>query len=191
MGKPFDLLPQNFGMFGGGGIAGYGTICGAALAGVLIINQIVADATARGNMMTDLLRWYEGASFPAYLPTAIDSHETGVTKDFSAAGITALQRKPGSQLCHASVSGWCTAVGVSAAGADKKARCARLTGDVAGHVAEMLNTYLAGAGTYTPATIDAASGACLGCHPGTSTTQPVASGMACTTCHTDKVFGHP
>jgi len=190
-GKPFDLLPLDFGKFGGGGVAGYGSICGAVLGGVMVINMIVSDATARGNMMTDLMRWYEGEAFPKYVPAAVDAAETGTTKDFSASGIATLQRAPRSHLCHASVSDWCAANGVTAGGADKKARCARLTADVAGKVAEILNTYLAGTGTYAAAAIDAASATCLGCHPGSSTSRPVASGMACTTCHTDKATNHP
>jgi hypothetical protein len=191
VGQPFSLLPQDFGKFGGGGIASYGSICGAALGGVMIINQIVANADARNAMMTELLRWYEGNAFPAYLPTAVDTAETGTTKDFSASGIVQLQRAPQSHLCHASVSDWCAANGVAAGGADKKARCARLTADVAGKVAEMINTYLAGTGTWTAPGRDAQSATCVTCHPATSTTQPVASGMKCGTCHTDKLTGHP
>jgi len=75
-GKPFDLLPLDFGKFGGGGVAGYGSICGAVLGGVMVINMIVSDATARGNMMTDLMRWYEGEAFPKYVPAAVDAAET-------------------------------------------------------------------------------------------------------------------
>lgn len=190
-GKPFDQLPLDLGKFGGGGIAGYGSICGAVLGGVMIINNIVSDATARAAMMTDLMRWYERETFPKYLPTAIDAAETGLTKDFSATGVVSLQRAPNSHLCHASVSDWCAANGVSAAGADKKARCARLTADVAGHVAEMLNTYLDGTGAYTAAALDSASARCTSCHTGASPVQPVASGMSCTTCHDDKVTAHP
>lgn len=189
-GAPFTLLPLDFGKFGGGGIASYGSICGALLGGVLVTNMVVADATARAAIMTDLMRWYEGASFPQYTPQAVNAGETGLVKDFSAGNLVNLQQVPGAHLCHASVSGWCAANGVSATGADKKARCARLTADVAGKVAELLNTYLE-TKAFTAAPIDDASKTCLVCHPGTSTTEPVASGMTCTTCHSDKATGHP
>lgn len=191
VGQPFSLMPKDFGKFGGGGIASYGSICGAALGGVLILNSIVSNADARGAMMTELLRWYEGYAFPAYVPTAVDAAETGTTKDFSATGIVQLQRAPQSHLCHSSVSDWCAANGVSAGGADKKARCARLTADVAGKVAEMLNAYLAGTGAWTAPARDAQSATCVTCHPATSTSQPVASGMRCDSCHTDKTSNHP
>lgn len=191
VGQPFSLLPLDFGKFGGGGIASYGSICGAALGGVLIINSIVSSADARTAMLTELLRWYEGFAFPAYVPSAVDTLETGTTKDFTAAGVVQLQRAPMSHLCHASVSDWCAANQVAAGGADKKARCARLTADVAGKAAEMVNAYLAGTGTWTAPPRDAQSAVCVGCHTPSSTTQPVASGMACGTCHSDKLTGHP
>lgn len=194
-GAPFDLLPLDFGKFGGGGIANYGSICGSALGSILVINMIVADAAARSALITDLLRWYEGNAFPAYDPAATDAAETGLTLDFSRTNLASLQVVPGSHLCHASVSSWCAKNGVAADKADKKARCSRLTADVAGKTAEMLNAYLTsgliGTRKYAAAAIDSASSTCLGCHPAASTTRPVASGMTCVTCHTDKATGHP
>jgi hypothetical protein len=195
VGQPFSLLPLDFGKFGGGGVASYGSICGAALAGTLVINMVVADPAApapavRNPMIAELLRWYEGFAFPAYSPTAVNAAETGLVRDFSAANLVNLQRKPGSHLCHASVSGWCAQNGVTANGKDKAARCARLTADVAGKAAELINDYLANR-PLVPTARDAASAACVTCHPATSTSRPVNSGMACVTCHTDKATNHP
>ena len=100
---------------------------------------------------------------------------------------------PGSHLCHVSVSTWCAANGgVNAGGADKKARCARLTADVAGKTAELVNAYLVsgayGARGFTGAAIDSGSGTCLACHGTKASMHPVvATGMSCTTCHPDQV----
>ncbi len=194
VGKPFNLLPIDFGKFGGGGVAGYGSICGAALGGALVINMIVADPASpapavRNPMIAELLRWYEGFAFPSYVPVAINTAEQ-TTLDFSAANLVALQRVPGSHLCHASVSGWCSAVGVAANGKDKSARCARLTADVAGKTVQLLNDYLANV-ALAPTARDAASASCVVCHPATSVTRPVNSGMGCVSCHADKVSAHP
>lgn len=189
-GAPFDQLPLDFGRFGIGGIELYGSICGAVLGGIMIVNQIVADPKARAAMMTDLMRWYERASFPSYVPAATDAAEKGLTRDFSAANVKKLQVVPRSHLCHASVSGWCTANRVAANGADKKARCARLTADVAGRTVEVINAHLAGASP-AAAAIDAASASCVSCHTPASTDLPVASGMECGACHTDKQKDHP
>jgi hypothetical protein len=189
-GAPFNLLPLDFGKFGGGGVAGYGSLCGALLGSVLVVNMVVSNATARAAIMTDLMRWYEEYPFPAYVPVAKNAKEdTGVTLDFSAANLVQLQRSPRSHLCHASVSGWCAANGVSATGGDKLARCARLTADVAGKTVEMLNTYLSSS-AYTARPRDEVSAACVSCHPGTIATKPVASGMECATCHADKLGSH-
>lgn len=187
-GAPFNLLPIDFGKFGGGGIASYGSICGAVLGGVLVVNMVVSNATARAAIMTDLMRWYEQFPFPAYVPVTKNAKESsGVTLDFSAANLATLQRAPRSHLCHASVSGWCSANGVSATGGDKLARCARLTADVAGKAAEMVNAYLSTA-AYAAAPRDTTSSGCVTCHTGAigNSSKPVVSGMECTTCHADK-----
>ena len=195
VGAPFDKLPLDFGMFGGGGIAGYGSICGAVLGGVLTINSVVpnlatADLTAnqktvRNRMMVELMRWYEQTPFPAYTPTAVNAAETGLTRGFNDVGLPAVvQVAPGSHLCHASVTGWCAANGnVPSSGADKKARCARLTADVSGKVVAMLNAYLT-TGEFAGAAANATAG-CTACHSQTAAVPaaPVAAGMECTTCH--------
>jgi hypothetical protein len=192
VGAPFDALPLDFGKFGGGGVAGYGSICGAVLGGVLVVNMVVKeDATKlRSALLTHLIRWYEGNPFPAYVPAAIHANELGKTTKPFATDLASLQRAPGSHLCHASVSDWCAAHQVSASGPDKLARCARLTADVAGKAAEMLNEYLANK-AFVPAAMDDVSKRCVTCHPATATVQPVASGMQCGSCHGDKLTGHP
>lgn len=208
-GEPFSQLPEKFGVFGAGGIAVYGSICGAALSGVLWINSIIANAAHRSAMMTELMRWYETHSFPEYQPDGVNVAETAATG--TGAGKLVLnwgsesekpavtKVAPGSHLCHASVSGWCAAQSpmVNAGGAnqpDKKARCARVTADVAGKVADMLNGYLGtgafGARTFAGLPPAASVTGCTTCHDvavtavGSGAKVPAsASGMACTTCH--------
>jgi hypothetical protein len=199
VGAPFDQLPLGFGKFGGGGVAGYGSLCGALLGASLIVNMVVEDPAApapaiRNPMIVELMRWYETFEFPEYKPVVRDP------KEFNASGAlvttidfendpAALRLAPGSHLCHASVTGWCTAHGVSANGADKLARCARLTADVAGKAAGILNAYLASdRQSFTPTAITSAT-ACTSCHTAASAptepgiAPPVAAGMSCTSCH--------
>lgn len=200
VGAPFNQLPLDFGIFGGGGIAGYGTICGAALAGVLVINYVVpntapqgatpAQSNVRNRMMTELMRWYEGYAFPKYVPVAVDAKETGVTLDFKAGNLPVLQTVAGSHLCHASVTTWCGANGnANPNGPDKKARCARLTADVAAKVADMLNRYLT-SGEFTASTVNPTT-TCVSCHGAITEghAAPTASGMLCTACHSET--SHP
>jgi hypothetical protein len=210
VGAPFDQLPAAFGKFGGGGIGGYGSICGAVLGSQLIVNMIAEDPpppagsttspNVRNAMIVEIMRWYETFAFPEFVPA------TRNAKEFNASGAAltvlnfdtppeSMRLAPGSHLCHASVTGWCTAQGVAANGPDKLARCARLTADVAGKTAELLNAYLASdrATAFAPV---APSGAttCVtsSCHGAakvvdlsgaTVVSPPVASGMSCTSCH--------
>jgi hypothetical protein len=204
VGAPFNLLPLDFGMFGGGGIASYGSICGAVLGGVLTINSVVPNVTpaggtaaqsaVRNRMMTELMRWYEGFAFPAYVPDQVDAAETGLTRGFTDTNLPVVnQLAPGSHLCHASVTTWCAANGnVPSNGPDKKARCARLTADVAGKVSEMLNGYLA-TGEFLAATANPTAD-CTGCHsqaPAKPLAAPVASGMDCRSCHPTTEHPYP
>ncbi len=191
VGAPFNLLAMDQAIYMGGGIAGYGSICGGINGAILAINMIVAEAAVRTAMITDLIRWYEGNAFPAYVPTTVDAAEAGKpTLDFSAANIANLQIIPQSHLCHASRSQWSQHNGVPAAGPDLSARCGRLTADVAGRAVDMLTTYLQTT-AYTAAPLDATSARCVSCHTPATTNHPVAAGMRCDSCHSDKVTGHP
>ena len=191
VGAPFNLLAMDQAIYMGGGIAGYGSICGGINGAILAINMIVEEASVRSAMITDLIRWYEGNAFPAYVPATVDAAEAGKpTLDFSAANIVHLQITPQSHLCHASRSQWSSHNGVPAAGPDLSARCGRLTADVTGKAVDLLTSYLA-TGTHTAAAIDSVSAGCLTCHTPATTTHPVAAAMRCDSCHGDKVAGHP
>ncbi len=213
-GEPFSQLPMAFGAFGGGGIAGFGSICGAVLSGNLILNTVVSNATARANLMTELMRWYETFDFPTYAPVTVDPAEAAATEGGTSASKLVLdwgteptkpavtKVQPGSHLCHASVSGWCAKQSpiVAAGGAnqtDKKARCARVTADVAGKVVALLNAYLAsgalGSRSFAAPAVPTTVTECTTCH-GTGVLQhngtavsPAATGMSCPTCHGDKL----
>jgi len=89
----------------------------------------------------------------------------------------------GSILCHVSVTEWCKAAATVQSSADRKERCARLTGDVAAYAAKILNDEFAGTftATYVP---PAAIATCNSCHT-IGTTNIVASKMDCTQCHGD------
>lgn len=214
-GAPFDLLPLDQCKFGGGGIAAYGSICGAVLGGVLVVNMVVQNPTepppgspagtapqdVRAALLTELMRWYETFQFPEYVPLTRHVNEytnkdraqpllTTVAFETDPAAVNgdAIRRAPGSHLCHASVTSWCKELNVTAAGADKLARCARLTSDVAGKTAELLNGYLASNRLAFTGSAENGSTGCTPCHTKTSvaggTKGPsVNAGMACTSCH--------
>ncbi|GEJ58706.1 C-GCAxxG-C-C family protein [Anaeromyxobacter diazotrophicus] len=190
VGAPFNLLPLDACMYQGGGIAGYGSICGAINGALVAINSIVADSKARAAMMTDLIRWYEGTAFPSYVPAAINASEKA-TLDFSAANIAKLQIVPHSHLCHASRTQWCQHNGVAASSPDLSARCGRLTADVAGKAVELLTGYLATSAYTAAVPLDSTSAGCVGCHTSTRLNESVASGMRCDSCHPSNTTNHP
>jgi hypothetical protein len=198
VGKPFTHLPVNFGLFGSGGIAGFGSACGATLGGIFIINMIVKGAS-RNPMITDLLRWYERTPFPQYLPQTVNGGENSAILSYTAESIADAQTIAASHLCHTSLSHWGSTKGVPVNGPDKHARCARLCADVAKRVATVLNTYLAGSRTYTASfALDTSSAGCVSCHPATALKTsptlagPNASAMQCSTCHpTQTTYPHP
>lgn len=175
VGAPFDTFPVAMSRFGGGGIAGYGSVCGALLGGAMAFSLMIPARSLNG-MITDLFRWYERSALPIYQPAAAAADQVAPAPNTSVSN---------SHLCHVSVTTWCTQEGVTPFSEQKRERCARLTTDVAGRAAQMLNEYLAG-GTFAGSeTIDAVSSGCLTCHDARATDGPanVASGMQCTSCH--------
>jgi hypothetical protein len=75
-------------------------------------------------------------------------------------------------------------------GPERKDRCAKLAGDVAGKTAALLNALLAG--TYVPDFVQP-DPTCSACHVGASSTyDTVQMKSTCTTyCHDDKIRKHP
>jgi len=197
-GAPFTSLPLAFGKFGAGGVEGYGSICGAALGSILILNMVIEDPANRKKFVTSLLRWYEGFAFPEYVPTT-NLDPAGKTRTFDGATPDAehpavIPVVPHSHQCHVSVTTWCDTNGdLDANGPDKKSRCARLTADVAGKAAELMNVYFESAayGSRTAPSAGAPAGNCMPCHANGQTPAAVdpvvAAGMECGSCHTTHV----
>lgn len=94
---------------------------------------------------------------------------------------------PGSQLCHVSASKWLDAAGVDTGAVNaygiphKNDRCAKMVGDVAAFVAEMLNGI---PGNYQ---MPDSTQACMACHPAKDAASgyPQQGKLICTNCHAD------
>ncbi len=109
LGHPFTTIPLDILRFGEGGVAGWGSHCGALLGSSAVISLIHQDAAIRGKLINELTLWY--------------TEELG----------------SGSQLCHVSVTEWSKKNGVAVDSQQRKDRCARLTGEVAKKAALLLN----------------------------------------------------
>jgi hypothetical protein len=176
----FPVFPNEIMYYGHGGVAGWGSICGA-INGAAAAISLVCDKATSDQLINELCGWYT----EELLPTAI-SNNYAVEGTFNATKSDEVlaQNACGSVLCHVSVSKWCEASGVDVADTKRKERCARVSGDVAAKAAELLNAHY-GAGftaAYVPPETIAA---CMACHSSEGVKKNVASKSECEQCHGD------
>ena len=133
-----------------------------------------------------------------YLPPAEQGSVVRTVRDFSPSAIVLIDGAFGKvpAVRHKEIL-WALACGIPVLGAASMgairaaelARCARLSADVAGKAAEMLNAYLAGQ-IFTATPLDDTSKTCGLCHSPSTAVETVASGMSCTTCHPGQTAPH-
>ena len=138
MGGDFDLIPTVMMRFGGGGVAGFGSICGTLNGAAAAINLMLPNSEANP-LITELLSWYAATMLPtaetnAYAmdnPTLPEGKTQLFTGDLG-------QSIAGGNLCHMSVTNWSRATGLGSGSNERKERCARLTADIAVKAIELL-----------------------------------------------------
>lgn len=170
---PWKTIPLDMYKYGAGGVSSWGTLCGALNGAIAVMSMAVG---VKGDLIDNLMNWYQEFPFPS---TKFDAYAKFKNQ------VTSVCKSP---LCHASVSTWCDAAKAKVNSDEKKDRCAKLTGDVAAYVAEMLNETLA----KNPVAKIAASAdysSCLGCHAGATSMLDNEQGkMNCLPCHDDAAF---
>lgn len=182
----WGTLPKKMFAFGGGGVNGWGTLCGTCNGSAAVIKMTSADASL---VDADMLYYAETP-----LPTnGVDiAARAGWTP---ATGVPApLPNVPTStahtQLCHASLTQWMRTSGAIDGSREQKDRCAKACYDMAVHTVTMLNAYFdGGAGTKPAVALDPSVAACEtnGCHHVSGLASK--SKMACDSCH-DETVGH-
>jgi Putative redox-active protein (C_GCAxxG_C_C) len=184
-GSPWEALPLEMFKWGKTGAVEAGTLCGA-LAGALPIFSLAAP-TYVVEMGSDLLRWYQETALPSSEMDYLDGKRPYPGQ---------AQSVSGSPLCHISVSLWCKASGKLASSTDRKARCGKVTGDVAKMAATLLNRVVPGGG-YTSIYPALGGGSayeqCVHCHidappPPTPDAVRLSNSLGvstCKTCHPD------
>lgn len=173
IGFPYTMVPIDAYMYGGAGIGGWGVLCGAPNGAAAAMNYVLPSRAVVDELCYELLGWYAETSLPSNLH---DSYAKYPGQKQSVAG---------SPLCHASVSIWCRESGFGESSAERKDRCAKLTGDCAAKAVELLNAYFDGkfAKTYK---VSATTASCQGCHVGKdSMLDNSLTHMDCTPCHGD------
>ncbi|MDP2790788.1 MAG: C-GCAxxG-C-C family protein [Rectinemataceae bacterium] len=180
VGGPFNQIPLRMLGYGRAGVGNWGTLCGALNGACAAINLVAPDADVN-KMAAELLGWYGKQAFPSAEATAIamaGGFRFTEKKDYPRIDlVTSVSDSP---LCHVSNAKWIATSGFKLPSAERKERCARLTGDVAAKAAEILNAWKAG--TFKPEfVLDAATATCLSCHDGDQEGK-----MTCLTCHDGK-----
>lgn len=172
----WGTLPQDVLKFGGGGVGGWGTICGTLTGS----SAIIAMTGAPGKLTDAAMQYY------AETPLPTNGIDKAVRAGWApAAGLpTPLPNVPTStahsQLCHASLSQWTMTTGAEDASRERKDRCAKACYDMAFKTVTMLNAWHADPANVPTVTLDSSIAACqTACH-----TTPIAKGkMACDSCH--------
>ena len=180
--EAWQNIPKEIMLYGRGGGVGWGVTCGTINGGAAVISAVVPKADS-GKLINELWGWYTTSSLPSDQANSV-VYENDTYRD------SLPQNVSGSPLCHSSVSQWCNVANKPAASVERKERCARLAGDTAAKVAEILNDYFASTFVYTfapPANNDI----CMPCHSsGQQYTQGATPAnafthMECVTCHPD------
>lgn len=180
IGEPWTNMPYEVMLYGRGGGASWGTLCGAVNAAAAVISLVV-DKTNSGPLIWEVYGWAAANLMPTNEANqfALDNRYT--TGTFN--GVALPQSIAGSVLCHASLTNWCIEAGKHLNSADRKERCARITGDLAFKTGEVLNAYFAGA--FVPQFVTPAYALqCLTCH-GANVLGNVRTQESCEPCHGD------
>ncbi|MGM0611862.1 MAG: C-GCAxxG-C-C family protein [Thermodesulfobacteriota bacterium] len=135
IGEPYTYLPVQIMGFGGGGVAGWCTLCGALNGACAAISLTSKDFY---KLSSELVAWYCETPFPSK-----KSNELAKNKDFIVNKSDKVLKRTvsNSPLCHVSVCKWCKENGCESGCPDRSERCARMVGDVAAKSAEILNAY--------------------------------------------------
>jgi len=175
LGAPYTAFP--FGMFtyGAGGVAGWGTPCGALNGAAAAFSLLSPQPTG---LISALFAWYEREALPEAPPAGLRYPNVPAVA--------------GSVLCHASIAAWCRASGKRSNSPERAERCGALSGSVAAKAVTLLNAQATR--TLVVPAPDQATAACLGCHGAQGNLGNVAGRMTCAPCHTPSEFaasGHP
>ena len=129
LGEPYTLFPLEATIWGHGGAAGWGSLCGS-LNGAGMVTALIAGQEGE-HIINDVITWYTKTKLPIYKPAR------------PRARVTQINRSK-SPLCHISVGKWMRKEGVTFESPQRWERCARITADVAVKTVQLLNEWVDG-----------------------------------------------
>jgi hypothetical protein len=141
VGGPWAGFPHDMMRYGGGGIAGWGTVCGSLNGACAVIT--LASGKAYGKITNELMAWYGTTAFPSETANRYAANHEYLVETYKTDAVlpTTVSNSP---LCHVSVNTWCKSTGFASGSPQRAERCARLTGDVAAKAAQLLNDHVRG-----------------------------------------------
>ena len=175
----WGLLPYGMYQYGTGGVAGWGTLCGA-LNGCMAILNLIGLHIPLGD---DLMGWYSTVLFPTNKCEGFvaDTGEIAISD-----GEVPARTIADSPLCHVSISKWCQAAGVSVADRSpdglkfKDDRCSKVCADTAAKTAELINAFVRNGKPLRPFKTPDPYGSCIECH---GPRKDQVGKMDCLSCH--------
>ncbi len=133
VGEPYKSFPIDAFIFLEGGVSTWGTICGCNAGANIVTNLIIGPRTTGSEdgmlMGSELMQYYCDTSMPNFTPA-----KPKFTGDIP-------KTTAGSPLCHVSVGKWMKAANKPLGSAERKDRCARLTGAMAAQTVTLLNLW--------------------------------------------------
>lgn len=176
-------IPKKLFAFGGGGISGWGTVCGTLNGSAALIKAVGAP-----NSLVDAVMLYY-----AETPLPTRAAEDAVKAGGWTPAFMPRENVPTcighTQLCHASVSAWTMMTGYADGGTEQKDRCAKACYDLTYKTVALLNAWKTN-GAQPSVTLDPTVTMCAGvCHTANGMA-PQKSKMACDSCH-DETMDHP
>ena len=184
----WGTLPKNVFRYGGGGVGGWGTLCGTLNGASAIIGMTVANGTHRNNLIDAIMQYYANEALPTN--AAWKSHLGSLAlPDAWNPPTTPMKNVPSSTahspLCHSSLVQWTMTSGAANGGPLQKDRCGKASFDVVRKTTELLNTYFQMATPVAGAVaLDPSVEACRTCH-----VTYTGAKMACGSCH-DQTLDH-
>ena len=186
-GAPYNSFPFTMMEYSKGGVADWGTLCGA-LAGAASAFSVFYPRKEAIPMVNELFRWYEQTAFPIYNPGDAAQGFKGVLPTSVAHSV----------LCHVSVSTWCKSTNNKANSKERSERCGRITADVCAKAIEILNAKIEAGKDWKGALAKQESVVgCTSCHGKEKMSDMQKGNMDCTPCHSgsdamkNKFQNHP
>ncbi|MBZ5627673.1 MAG: C-GCAxxG-C-C family protein [Acidobacteriia bacterium] len=172
LGSPYKDFPFLMFKYGGGGVKGWATLCGALNGAAAAIQLLSPDPDP---LVNALFEWYEHEPLP-------DVHPKG-------AKFVEIRSVAGSPLCHQSIANWTKVSHKHAYCPERSERCGALTASVARQVVILLNSQ--SAGKPVAFALPKQTQSCQSCHEKGGAVENIRTKMDCGGCHAPLMGKHP